>query len=1276
LAARTEDAGVRVRALETAAQIYEEQLHDARAAFLVWVTVLRREPQRPGGIEAIEQLGSLAGSWQELIPDCEALAAELEPVDAAAAARLWRQVGLWKRKHLGRAQEAADAFERALRIAPEDNDLLDEVLQLRRAVESWPELAAALTKRAAGELDPVKRSELLAELGHIHETRLGQPADAIRAYENALEVEPACTAALEGLRRIYSERKAWSELAEVLLRLIESLDDAARVGALLELGSVLGAELGRPEEAAGAFQDALALDPGNKHALRGLAQTYRSSGQTDAYVETLEAELDAAPQAAEAHRYAEVASAWAELSRLDRAAAAWQKLLAVDPGNEAAHHALARTLRAAGRWDELASAHRAHLQVAPDRIPILLELAADLEPRDVDAAIAACHEVLALAADDPAALDVLARCQQQAGRRNEALATLERLLQRAPDARAKANLHQRIARIHQSRDEVPKALAAFTTALELDPSHASAHEGVARLYQQLSDWPRVADHLRRAGLGSDDRSASIGHLSDAAEVYRQRLGDVEKAGECLRRILELDPGHVAAKKALAELLSGAQKWEALWPHVENLAQTVDAKPDASANERRDAYLQAARCALELGKSEPALSFLDRAVALDPDYVPVLLERADALHRIQALEPAAKAYHAILVEHAAAMEAQARATTFRKLALIHKQLGQLPQTFGYYHKALEFAPHDGQTLRELAELHLERGEFDEAVGMLRALAQVVAPAEKAAVLERIADLLADKLGNAARAESTYLEAVALDGSNHRVLQKLLDLQSEAGQWRSAVETIARFLALEADPRRRARYLLAAAAIRQYKLKDAAALEDYQRGLEALLSGNDALDESTRTSALEAFRNLAELLATQKDWQGLDRAYRLVLKRLPKGDPILVQLWHGLGEIHRTGLGQYESSIIAFETAHSLDAEKSPERVRILAELYALVGKHAPAKATDHAARLVDADPDNPEAYRAMGKACLEAGRIDEAWCVCRALVFRKQATPQEQEFYLRHQPHERRKAKGVLDEETWSQLRDDNENRLVSAIFALTWEAPVVLRAGPAKSFNLKPKEKIKVEDGSRAIGKIFQNAARVLNAPLPHVYVQPERSGRLLLANCIEDGALMPAVIVGRDLMTGYRDTEIAFSVASTLALLRSAWYLRLALPAVHELEAALLAAIGLVREDVARSELTDAFAAEMQKRLTPPTRDMLSDLVGRLTERPNLARWRDAVDAAARRAGLLVCGELEAAARMVSTEPLLPDGPRARDKVQDLVVFSVSPGYFAARRKLGVALG
>ena len=78
--------------------------------------------------------------------------------------------------------------------------------------------------------------------------------------------------------------------------------------------------------------------------------------------------------------------------------------------------------------------------------------------------------------------------------------------------------------------------------------------------------------------------------------------------------------------------------------------------------------------------------------------------------------------------------------------------------------------------------------------------------------------------------------------------------------------------------------------------------------------------------------------------------------------------------------------------------------------------------------------------------------------------------------------------------------------------------------------------------------------------------------------------------------------------------------------------------------------------------------------LAARLPEPLDLARWRAAVDATAQRAGLLVAGELAAAARMLSSEAS-PLGARPSQRVADLVAFSVSPGYFAVRRHLGVAV-
>jgi hypothetical protein len=137
------------------------------------------------------------------------------------------------------------------------------------------------------------------------------------------------------------------------------------------------------------------------------------------------------------------------------------------------------------------------------------------------------------------------------------------------------------------------------------------------------------------------------------------------------------------------------------------------------------------------------------------------------------------------------------------------------------------------------------------------------------------------------------------------------------------------------------------------------------------------------------------------------------------------------------------------------------------------------------------------------------------------------------------------------------VRHPDEDRAISSIFAMIWEGPVALHAGPAKSFDLRPKERMPIEHDTRVVAKIFRHASRLTNVALPDVYVQPRRAGRLLLANCVDKaGKLTPAVIVGRDLMTGYRDTEIAQAVGAMLVLMRPAYYLKLVLGTVDELEA------------------------------------------------------------------------------------------------------------------------
>jgi hypothetical protein len=70
-----------------------------------------------------------------------------------------------------------------------------------------------------------------------------------------------------------------------------------------------------------------------------------------------------------------------------------------------------------------------------------------------------------------------------------------------------------------------------------------------------------------------------------------------------------------------------------------------------------------------------------------------------------------------------------------------------------------------------------------------------------------------------------------------------------------------------------------------------------------------------------------------------------------------------------------------------------------------------------------------------------------------------------------------------------------------------------------------------------------------------------------------------------------------------------------------------------------------------------------------------NIKRWNQAVELTACRAGLLVCGDLEIAKRIIASEPQLPGDKSPAEKMQDLLLFSTSEEYSALRRALGIAI-
>ena len=59
-----------------------------------------------------------------------------------------------------------------------------------------------------------------------------------------------------------------------------------------------------------------------------------------------------------------------------------------------------------------------------------------------------------------------------------------------------------------------------------------------------------------------------------------------------------------------------------------------------------------------------------------------------------------------------------------------------------------------------------------------------------------------------------------------------------------------------------------------------------------------------------------------------------------------------------------------------------------------------------------------------------------------------------------------------------------------------------------------------------------------------------------------------------------------------------------------------------------------------------------------------------------ATRVGYLICNDLEVAARLVQTEPVSIGVAEPKDKLRDLLLWSVSEEYFTVREHLGLLIG
>jgi tetratricopeptide (TPR) repeat protein len=452
----------------------------------------------------------------------------------------------------------------------------------------------------------------------------------------------------------------------------------------------------------------------------------------------------------------------------------------------------------------------------------------------------------------------------------------------------------------------------------------------------------------------------------------------------------------------------------------------------------------------------------------------------------------------------------------------------------------------------------------------------------------------------------------------------------------------------------------------------------RPMEAAEILERALDDAP--DMLDAFEELSRLREDAMDWEGLVASHRAMLERLPPEAPrpLRLRLWTRMGNVALRQLRDRKLAMTAFEAAVALDPEDHAKQ-ETLAHVYELVGPDARERAIAAHQRLIARDPHRTDSYLALAKLYGETGETDKRWCVAATLWYLKKITPALDELFRRHRPPRVRGAERSFTEETWSQVRHPDEDRRIGDMFAVASPFLAASAAYDPAQVGLKKRGQVDLARDGSLWAQTLLELAGTLALPLPDVYTMDGQSGQTTLVNVRHRNGPRPTLLLGPPTMRR-NSFDLVFDLAPYFSFLRPERFPKVALrtPANLHGVVGVLRTLGKPNGGQPLDGEGGQLKVHLARTMPPAALARLAEASSKLggdTEPVDIEKWIAATDLSAARLALALTGELAAAFRVISSEPIPLSTIPAHRRMADLVAFSVSDDYFAVRRQLGLAI-
>jgi tetratricopeptide (TPR) repeat protein len=651
--------------------------------------------------------------------------------------------------------------------------------------------------------------------------------------------------------------------------------------------------------------------------------------------------------------------------------------------------------------------------------------------------------------------------------------------------------------------------------------------------------------------------------------------------------------------------------------------------------------------------------------------PPLLEpmlAAATFHRDRdELELALDAYKKALMVAPSDIDPAVLSSIYASIGAIKKSQGKRDEAELNYNKALRKTPLHRRALSGLVDLAMEDKDAPRVAELRRKLAAgITNPTERADELSRLATLLADDLGDPKAAAAALEEARELRPGDPVLLTRLRELYEASGD----AEGLARVLGamcLEED-RKPVRSILRFehALVVEEKLGDAS---------RAVLLLEGALEEDPTNDA--ALERLVALRSSREEWAPLERVYARLIDRTAetKKPKRAADLCKRLARLRRDRLDDLAGAIEALSGAVRCDGGDVEARAE-LAEAFLSDGDRLAALfELEGAATLA---PRRVETFSRLFDLHKADGRTDRAYLAAMVLEDLGAAEVDHEMMATQYRPEGLLRPASALDDAAWDQLlRGPGWDPVPAEILRVVRPAAIGARVAELEGRLKAPDPARRIDPESTiTVARVFRWGASLLGVAEPELFSVEEVPGGLAALSLAT-----PTTLVGGSTAAGRSMQEVVFLAARHLTYYRPEHELLLYFPTLPLLSNLFIASVRIVLRDLPvpgpMEESIMAQAKEIESRLTDEAKADLVEAVHRFEAaggKADLGTVLRAVELSACRTGLVLCGDLAVATRVLRNETREIADLDAEARIDDLIAFCASQELAVLREWLGVA--